>query len=125
MNGNKLRPENAAYIIGMIAQLLIDSLCDTGDANFSLVISLCTTYVINFLLLLQSQISHGGKDAESAENAGQRVHKGDDQSVTEDRPVEAVVRAEGHQASKGYSNRVENLCCRINPNLSEMNRRKL
>ena len=63
------------------------------------------------------QVAHCRKDAESAEKTCDGIDNDHNQSVSQNRTMELVVRAESDQTSEGDSNRVEDLSSRIHPHL--------
>ena len=67
-----------------------------------------------------SQVSHCREDAESAQKTCYGVDYHHNEGVPQDWSVKLVVRAECNKASKSDTNRVEHLCCCINPHLEKI-----
>ena len=72
---------------------------------------------VNLLALFKGEVSHGGEDADAAEDAGHSIDHHNDGRVTEDGPVEPVIRAESDQRPEGNPDRVEHLGSGVDPDL--------
>ena len=72
---------------------------------------------LNLCTLLMCEVAKHGEDGHPAEERDESVDQGDDESVSQDRPLELVVAGKGDEGTEGDADRVKNLRRRVYPDL--------